>query len=84
MLLAGGDTMAQDKTIQDGGHNFHVRGTVGTQYDTPALTDAQYEALFDQTLQHIDAKVASMRQTQQDINDLKIETRAMLRDLQAA
>jgi len=25
-----------------------------------------------------------MRQTQQDINDLKIETRAMLRDLQAA
>ena len=76
--------MAHDKIIKDIAEQYHVRGTVGTQYDTPALSDAQYEALFDQTLEHIDAKVASMRQTQQDINDLKIETRAMLRDLQAA
>jgi hypothetical protein len=76
--------MAHDKITKDIAEQYHVRGTVGTQYDTPALSDAQYEALFDQTLEHIDAKVASMRQTQQDINDLKIETRAMLRDLQAA
>ena len=57
---------------------------LSTQSGTHVEAQVTYMRLVDQLLRQIDEQIAMMRRDQAEINELKAETRAMLRKLRAA
>jgi DNA repair exonuclease SbcCD ATPase subunit len=49
-----------------------------------AADDAHYESLLDEAFERIDSNIEHMRRSRREIDDLKAETRALLRSLRAA